>query len=73
MLDAHFLHIYFCQSVLTLQRGLAAIADSVCRFLCFSMPVFFISTCFELQKLSVWLGNIIALYSAEFEVLKFLC
>jgi len=27
MLDARFLHSYFCQRLLTLQRGLSAIAD----------------------------------------------
>jgi len=27
MLDARFSHLYFCQSLYTLQRGLATIAD----------------------------------------------
>jgi len=27
MLDARFTHLYFCQSLYTLQRSLAAIAD----------------------------------------------
>jgi len=27
MLNARFLHLYFCQSLHTLQRGLSAIAD----------------------------------------------
>jgi len=29
MLDARFSHLYFCQSLHTLQRGLSAIADLV--------------------------------------------